>query len=340
MELKEMIFALCSAQGVSGSEEPAAAIARELLSPYAEVRTDSDGNLYATFGNPNADKTLLLDAHLDRIGLIVTDINENGFVKVDKCGGMDIRTLQNAVFTTEDGYRGVVCCLPPHLTDGKEDKATPMNKTWLDFGMTYDEVAEHIQIGDKLTFCNQPAELLGGKITAPALDNRCGVASLIRVAQLLSGKDLPYRVVILLSAQEETYGTGSMTGSFRLDADEAIVVDVSFASQPDVSGQYGGISLKGGAMIGISPILCKPMTEQLKALAGESGRAFQLEAMTGRTGTNADHISVTKGGVKTAMISIPQRYMHTQGEVVAVEDVENTAQLIADYILSGGVHHG
>ena len=315
MDLKEIIFALCSAQGVSGSEESACAVAARYLEPYSEVRTDHNGNLFATLGNPDAKKTVLLDAHLDRIGLIVTDINDKGFVKVDKCGGMDIRVLQNAVLTTEDGLTGTVCSLPPHLSDGSEDKATPINKIWLDFGMSYEEVSRKISVGDKLTFREQPTELLGGKITSPALDNRCSVAALIRVAELLSGRELDYKVIILLSAQEETYGSGAMTGAFQM---------------------YGNIELNKGPMLGYSPILNRQMTERLKALAESEGIPLQYEAMSGRTGTNADHISVTKSGVKTAMLSIPERYMHTQAEVMHPDDAERTAKLIAAYILSGG----
>ena len=190
MELKEVLIALCSAHGVSGSEDSAFAAAKRYLEPVSEsISTDANGNLYAIAGNPQAKKTILLDAHLDRIGLIVTDINDKGFVKVDKCGGIDIRTLQNTVFETADGVKGTVCCLPPHLSDGSEDKASPISKTWLDFGMTAGEVKRHIKIGDVLTFSVKPAELLGGKITAPALDNRCGVAALIRTAELLYGKE-------------------------------------------------------------------------------------------------------------------------------------------------------
>ena len=149
-------------------------------------------------------------------------------------------------------------------------------------------------------------------------------------------RELDCKVVILLSAQEETYGSGAMTGAFQIDADEAIVVDVSFANQPDVSGQYGNIELNKGPMLGYSPILNRQMTERLKALAESEGIPLQYEAMSGRTGTNADHISVTKSGVKTAMLSIPERYMHTQAEVMHPDDAERTAKLIAAYILSGG----
>ena len=146
MELKEILFELCSAHGVSGGEDSAFAAAKRFLEPVADsVYSDANGNLYAVAGNKDAEKTILLDAHLDRIGLIVTDINDNGFVKVDKCGGIDIRTLQDTVFETEDGLKGTVCCLPPHLSDGSEDKASPISKTWLDFGMTAEEMKQHVQ---------------------------------------------------------------------------------------------------------------------------------------------------------------------------------------------------
>lgn len=336
MDIKQLIFDLCSAHGVSGSEESAVAVAEKYLSDIAEVTTDHNGNLYAVTGDKTADKTILLDAHIDRIGLIVTDINENGFVKVDKCGGIDARVLQDTVLATENGLRGTVCCLPPHLTNGSEDKAEPISKTWVDFGLPYDEVKKRVNIGDKLTFCCEPKMLLGDKITAPALDNRCGAAALIYTARLLYNKPCSYRVVILLSSQEETFGTGAITGAYKTEADEAVSVDVSFASQPDISGQYASIGLGKGAMIGIAPVLNKRMTDKLISLARDNGIAYQLEPLSGSTGTNADNISVSRSGVKTALISIPQRYMHTQSEVICIRDVESVSALIRDYILCGG----
>lgn len=337
MDLKQLIFALCRAGGVSGSEAAAAQTAAAYLAPLAKTETDSNGNLFARLGNPETDKTILLDAHLDRIGLIVTDINEQGFVKVDKLGGIDIRTLQDTMLQTEDGTKGTVCCLPPHLSDGNEGTAVPIDKTWVDFGLSAEEVQQRVQIGDALTFAAQPAALLGDKITAPGLDNRCGVAALLRAAELIDTQ--AYKVVLLLSVQEETYGTGAVTGAFRADADEAIAVDVSFAAQPDVSGQYGKIGLGKGPMICLSPVLDRTMAQRLTTLAEARGIPFQLEPIAGATGTNGDHIAVTKSGVRTAVISVPQRYMHTPVEVISLADVENTAQLIAAYINSGGAFH-
>lgn len=340
--MKNLIFDLCNATGISGDEKAIADVCVEKLSPFAKASTDRNGNVIAVLGKEDADKTILLDAHMDRIGFIVTQINSNGFVKVDSCGGIDIRTLADtAVITSgKDRITGVVCCNPPHLSDGNEDKAVSMDKVWIDFGMPYDEVIKKVKIGDSLTFLNTPKELLNNRIAAAALDNRCGVASLIRCAELLSKENLDYKVVILLSTQEETFGTGAKTGAYSISADEAIVVDVSFASQPDISGQYAGIELSKGPMICISPILNREMTDKLIEIAEKESIPFQYEPISASTGTNADHITVTKSGVKTALVSIPQRNMHTQNEIIAIDDVENTAKLIAEYIKSGGAQNG
>lgn len=339
MDIKEVIFELCSSCGVSGSEEPAVEAAKKHFEKFAEVTIDHNGNLYATAGNKKSDKTILVDAHIDRIGFVVTEIDENGFVKVDKCGGIDTRTLQDTelIFQKNPKITGVVCCMPPHLSDGKEDKATPIDKTWVDFGLTYDEIIKFVGIGDVLTFKSTPKMLLNNRIASACLDDRCGVAALLRCAELISNEEnLKYKVVFLLSVQEETFGTGAKTGAFSVEADEAIAVDVSFAAQPDISGQYSKIELGKGPMICISPILNRTMSNKFIETAKQNSIPYQLEPVSGATGTNADSISVSKCGVKTSVISIPQRNMHTPNEIVSIDDVENTAKLIAEYIICGG----
>lgn len=338
MNTKELIFELCSAMGVSGREDPALSVAEKLLSDFADDIKISNGSLMAVCGNKNSNKTILLDAHIDRIGFMVTEINDEGFVKVSPCGGIDARTLADTVLCLQNNtdVTGVVCCMPPHLSDGKEDKAVPTDKIWVDFGLTYDEVKKVISFGDMLTFASKPANLLNDRIVAPCLDNRCGVASLIKCAELLKDTETDYKVVILLSSQEETFGTGAKTGAFAVDADESIVVDVSFASQPDISEFYSSVELDKGPMICISSILNKEMSKSLENIAEDKNIPYQFEPIAGRTGTNADHITISGKGVKTAVVSIPQRYMHTQNEVISVNDVDNTAKLIAEYIKCGG----
>ncbi len=339
MDIKDIIFDLCSVCGVSGSEEPAIAAAKKYFSKFAEVSSDCNGNMYAVAGNREADKTILIDAHLDRIGLMITDIDENGFAKVDKCGGIDIRTLQDTelVLQKHPEITGVVCCMPPHLSDGNEDKANPISKTYVDFGMSCDEIAKYAAPGDLLTFKSKPEMLLNNRIASACLDDRCGIATLAKCAEIISDcENLKYKVVFLLSSQEETYGTGALTGAYKINPDEAVAVDVSFVSQPDISGQYSKIQLDKGPMICISPILSKAMSNKFIDIAKSENIPYQLEPVSGRTGTNADHISTARCGVSSAVISIPQRYMHTPCEVVSIADVENTARLIAEYIICGG----
>ena len=314
MNIEELIFDLCSVCGVSGSEEPAVKAAKKYLADFAEVKTDCNGNLFAVLGNKDADKTILLDSHIDRIGFMVTGIDDSGFVKVSKCGGIDPRTLLDTelILQNNPDITGVVSCMPPHLSDGNEDKAVPMDKIWIDFGLTYEEAVSAISIGDVLTFKSRPRKLL----------NNC--------------KDLKYKIVILLSVQEETFATGAKTGAFSADADEAVAVDVSFASQPDISGQYSGIELAKGPMICISPVLNRKMSDKFIETAKINHIPYQIEPVSGLTGTNADSIAVVKSGIKTAVISIPLKNMHTQNEIISIKDVENTTKLISEYIKCGG----
>lgn len=334
----ELVKNLCTAKGVSGNETEVCKLAYSLLFPFADVIINEFGNVIAVFGNKNADKTILLDAHIDQIGFVVTDITPKGFLKVEKCGGIDLRTVLGCgvIVQGKENIKGIVCCMPPHLSDGNEDKAVSADKVYIDLGLSAEKVKELVSIGDTVTFAEEPCKLLNNKISAPALDNRVGVASIIRVAQLLKGINCPYKVVAILSSQEETYQLGAKTGAFISGADEAIVVDVSFASQPGVSGQYSDIKLSGGPMLCISPTLSKDMYNCLKEICINKNIPYQNEVCNGATGTNADSISICKSGIKTTVVSIPQKNMHTQVEVVDISDIENTALLIAEYILRGG----
>lgn len=337
--MKDLLFKLCGLDGVSGSEGNVADYCAQYLSKYCKVTKDYHNNVIAILGNKNAEKTILLDAHIDQIGFIVTEIDNNGFVKVDKCGGIDYRTLLGSPVKVygKNVLDGVICCMPPHLIDGKEDTAVSADMVWIDLGLPAHIVQENISIGDNAVLIAKPSMLLNNRITAPALDNRAGVAAILKACELLSKRDLFCKVVILLSCQEETYGTGAKTKAFEYIPDEAICVDVSFSNQEGVSGSYSNIQLGKGPMLCYSSTLNKNMTNKFKDIAGYLNISTQIEVCGGRTGTNADSITVTKSGVKSTVLSIPQRNMHTQTEIVDIKDVENTAKLIAEYVISGGV---
>ncbi|MBQ4312735.1 MAG: M20/M25/M40 family metallo-hydrolase [Clostridia bacterium] len=340
MPVKDIILRLSQAAGVAGAENSAAEAAAELLRPYASVGIDAMGNVVATIDNPDASEHILLDAHIDEVGMIVTRVDDKGFLRVAKCGGADRRTLTGVEVTVfgREPLDGVVCSTPPHLQKGGSTKVPDWDGIYIDIGLDAKKARELVPVGSRVIVRCEPRELLGGRITGKALDDRSGAASLIRAVEILSesGDKLPCKLTVLLSVQEETGGLGAQTGTFALEPTQAIAVDVSFAEQ---AGTPSGITAKlgGGPMIGISPVLDNEAQLMLHELAQQHDIPWQDEVMGGKTGTNADNIAITRGGVRCALISIPQRNMHTAVEIIDVQDVENTAQLIAHYVRAGGV---
>ena len=195
---------------------------------------------------------------------------------------------------------------------------------------------EIVTIGDFVTFYEEPQSLSDTKITAKALDDRAGVVCLLELARRLSGKMLPINVVFALSDAEELGVRGAKTATYDVSPDEAIALDVSFADGPDIPSTECG-KLSGGAMIGVSPILDRQISNTLKDIAKENGISYQTEVMAGRTGTNGDVISLNKTGVKTGLSSIPERNMHTAVEVVDLKDITAVCDILEQYILKGGV---
>lgn len=331
--MKELIFNLCKSIGVSGDESAAAKAALQVLKQYSDASVDNNGNVIAVLGDKDSNYTVMLDAHLDQIGFTVTFIDERGFIKAEPCGGIDRRVVQGSLFTVlgKKQVSAVACCLPPHLSDGGEDSAVSADNLWFDTGLSPNEVKQLISVGDSVIFNSTPQTLIKSRVTAPALDNRAGAAAVITAAQLLSEASLNCKVVIVLSVQEETTTSGAKTSSFCVYPDEAIVVDVSFAGQygvpPEKSGEMGK-----GPMIGIAPSLDRGFSQELINIARDKNINYQTEIMGGATGTNADGISNTKGGIKTALISIPLKNMHTPCEIVDIDDVKQTAKLIYEYI--------
>ena len=186
-----------------------------------------------------------------------------------------------------------------------------------------------------VSFNTKPQKLLGDKITAPGLDNRAGVAVLIRCAQMLKEKNLESRVTFLFSSQEEIRALGAKTAAFSLNPTEAISVDVSFAKQPNLPEEKCG-KLSYGPMIGIAPTLSKEISNKLIDLAKQNHIQYQLEVMNSSTGTTSDIITTSKSGIPGGLLSVPLRYMHTPVEIINTADIETTAKLLTLYILNGG----
>jgi len=334
MDIKQQLLALCARTGVSGLEGEAAAYAADLLRQYGEVVTTPLGSLLCSVRPAGrGEPLLLLDAHIDEIGMIVTYIEDKGFLRVAACGGIDRRLLMASlvsVHTASGPLAGIVCSVPPHLSSDEDKKNKKVEEIYIDIGFPADRAKELVQPGDRVTINAQDRELMNGLVSGRAIDDRAGCMALLCAAETLAGAQLRCGVTVLFSSMEEVGGQGARTAAYTAAPTHAIAVDVSFAHTPDAPRERCG-ELYAGPMIGFAPVLSRQMSDRLVALARENAIPFQLEVMGGKTGTNADAIVTARGGVVTGLVSIPQKYMHTPIETVAVEDVENTGKLLAAY---------
>ena len=333
MELFDMLKALCEANGTSGDEAAAAKVAAEYLGKYMPVKVDALGNVTGDTGVSGS--KILLDAHLDRIGFAVTSIDEKGFLKVARVGGIDPIVLAAAEVTVhgkEEVY-GVIISTPPHLSKGSDGKAPEIADIAIDTGMSKEEAEKIVSIGDRITMRGDIKRMFGERVCGAALDDRSGVAAILRCLEILGEKLNSLPIAVMFSSCEETGSAAAKSGSFNACPDEAIAVDVSFAKAPGIKESVRA-ELGKGTMIGYAPSLNFELSRKLEALAKEKGIAYQVEVMGSSTGTNADDMVTAGRGTKMALLSIPQRNMHTQSEVVDLRDVESTAQLMAAYILA------
>ncbi len=331
MDLKKLCFELAAATGTSGNESIAAKVAGEHLKKYLAVKTDNLGNVIGTAKKGKF--RILLDAHLDQIGLVIRGFDENGFVLFDKVGGADVRVLTGAevVIHGKKDIFGVVCSVPPHLSKD-DDKKLDISSMAIDTGYNKDEVCSIASIGDRATLRNTQYELIGGNISSGAFDDRCSLAAILYALELVQGRLNNIELSVMFSSREETGGSGAKTGAFSVMPDCSIVVDVGFGDDP-YTDKSKTIELCNGPSIGIAPVLDTELTKELISVAEKNNIPYQHDVMGRTTGTNADGITVTGSGVKTALLSVPLRYMHTANEVINIKDIENTGRLIAEYLL-------
>jgi endoglucanase len=335
MDVKKLLFEFSALTGVAGREAAVAAFGAELLRPYGETEITPIGSVLCRVKKPK-DKGahILLDAHMDEIGMIVSHINEKGFLRVGNCGLVDRRALlasQVTVHTANGPLQGVVCSIPPHLADNGEKKNPKVDEIWIDIGFDGEAAKNKVMPGDAVSFDSNQRELLGGAVSGKALDDRAGCVSLLCALEYIGSAALDCGVSVLFSSIEEGGGWGAKTGAYIADPTHAIAVDVTFAHTPDSKKENTSV-MNGGPVVCYSSLMNKGMCDDLIAVAKEKGIPFQIEATGGHTGTNADLIATVRAGVRTALVSIPQKYMHTPIEVLTVADVENTGRLIAEYI--------
>lgn len=343
MEMQAALERLCSVGAPSGFERPAALAAKELLEPLMdEVKIDRLGNVIGVrrCGKPGA-KKLLLDAHLDEIGLIVTGI-KNGFLKFGTLGGVDPRMLPDRELTilTDPPLFGVVACLPPHVLSLEDrEKAPPIEDFYVDTGLSQEDAERLIPIGTPMVFRSGFTPLGEGQLCSKAMDDRACFVTLLRTAELLQEKELDVDLYIMGSVCEERNSAGAIVGTRAIDPDFCVAVDVTHGKTPD-SGTGRGSVIGGGPAVGIGPNMARWMSRRLLEKAEAEGIPVQKEVISGPSGTNAWHMQVCNEGIASAVVSLPLKYMHTPVEVLEISDMEQVAQLLAAFTVDLGKEGG
>lgn len=338
--LKKEIISLCSLMTVSGFENRSASEAERLYSGrFDEIRTDAAGNilLVKKCGREGAPKALV-DAHLDEIGMIVTDVLDGGFLRIAPIGGVDPCIMQAADVCVwgEEMLRGVVVSTPPHLRKSGDDKLPPVSELLVDVGLGYDteELKKIVPIGSPVGFPPIYSELLGGKIVGKSFDDKaCGAIAAAAVAEIPS-EELAADVYVMLSRYEETsYLGGVSAGAFALKPDYAMVIDVNLASVPDVPKRET-VDMDKGVSITLSAGTDRRLTGMTRALCDKDEIPYTLSVSPSYTGTNASTVNLVGDGVPVVDIGLPLKSMHTYNEVISLEDCMTLARLVKAFVTS------
>lgn len=331
----DLLRDLCAAPAPSGFEAPVQEVVRRRLAPLGAVEADPLGNHWATV-NPGGSPHVVVTAHADQIGLIVTYVDEDGFVFFDKIGGVDPQLLpgrEMVVHTASGPVPGVVGRRPSHkMTEEERAKAPQLHQQWLDIGASSrEEALTLVQVGDPITFPARFVPLANGRYASPALDNRAGVYVCLRALEHYAVRPAAAALTCLATVHEETTFMGARAVARRWRPDVVVVLDVDFASDdPGSDARKMGGELKLGA----GPVLHRGAASNgaLFALAREvaarDGIAVQVKAVPGATSTDAEEL-MAAGEAVTLSLSVPLRNMHSALEVCQPEDAEAAAELVA-----------
>jgi putative aminopeptidase FrvX len=325
---------LALANGVGYAGNVKNVVSQELRTNHIKTKIEDDGSVYG-YVNGSGNIDVMLACHIDEIGFMVSSIDNNGFIRFSEIGGTDVRILpgQQVVVIGEKLVKGYIGAKPPHLVPSAErNKALPIEKLFIDTGMTSAMLKKIVRIGDCISFQGRYIKLQGDLRSSKSFDNRASVACGILVAKALSQIKHSCNLHLVATSQEEYTGLGAIIHSYRLPLDYAVVVDVTFAEHPDLK-EYEYLPLNKGPAIGRGATIPETLFQMLIATAKKSKIPYQIEAIPTYTGTDADDIAFNREGIPTCLVGIPLRYMHTPVEVVSLKDIEQSARLIVNFLI-------
>lgn len=332
MDIFKAISELTTLPGVSGNETVVAEKVLEYFRTYTDdVWLGRLGNAYARIGDKKG-PTLFISAHMDEVGMMVTDIEDNGMLRIRSVAGVDPRVLPGSevlVFGKKP-LKGVIGAIPPHLLGQERKEAYRMDELTCDIGYPLEKVKKLVSVGDYVTYAPlAPMKLKNDNIAGKTFDDRACVVMMLQTMDILKNRKLNCNVVFCASVQEERGSHGALTGSFEVNPDMAIAIDVCHAPTPGTE-QFDTIPLEKAALCvggNIHPKIYKRLTE----LAAENHIDTGIDVCMGQTGTDAWEIQITHGGHPTGLISLPLRYMHTNVELINLETLKNCSRLLAAF---------
>ena len=327
----------------SGFEQPVQRLVRARMKSIADtIETDVHGNVIVCI-NPKGSPKVMLAGHCDQIGMMVSYIDDNGFLFFVPIGGIDASVLPGSrvvVHTRHGPIDGVIGRRPVHVMKPEERGAkVTLRELWVDIGAKDKKESQHlVGIGDPITFRLEMVALGRDCVTSPALDNKSGTFVVMEALRLCATKRLKCALYAVSTVQEEVGLRGARTSCYGVDPQVGIAVDVTHATDyPDIDKRVNGdIKIGAGPTISRGANINPPLEALLVKTAKAKRLAYQMEAAPAGTGTDANAIQLTRSGVATALVSIPNRYMHTPVEVVSLTDLEVAAKLIAETVAAIG----
>lgn len=340
MSAKEFLQKLSQATGVSGYEHTIRDIVIEEFRPLVdEISVTAMGSVIAfkrgTRPKGSAATKLLIEGHMDEIGLIVSAFDQ-GFIRFTQVGGFDARVLlaQEVTVHGKEELHGIIGARPPHVTTEEErGKVIPMKDLFIDVGLGVEDLHSIVEVGDTITINRQMQSLSGNLVSGKAFDDRAAIVCLSEGLHHLAEIKHSCDVYAVANVQEEVGLKGAQTSAYAINPDIAIAIDVTHAEQPGTT-EINAVPLGGGMGIAVGPNIHPFLHEKLAATAKANEIPYQVTAYAGATGTNAWAMQVVREGIPTALIDIPLRYMHTSVETISTSDLERIGRLLSAFAVS------
>lgn len=333
---EEFLFALLAQAAPSGFERRAADVWLKEATSFARTSEDHYGNVYAELG-PQGAPAIILTGHLDEIGLMVSHVNDKGFLHLLGIGGWDPQVLVGQrvrLLAPEGDMIGVIGKKAIHVMDEEDrKKASKLEDLWIDVDMTADEARRRIPVGT-VAVIEQPTVKMGSKIVSKALDNRVGAFIVLEALRALKDVNLKHRVVAVGTSQEEIGSFGSHTATYRVNPIAGVAVDLTHETeQPGVKAEkYGVAPFGSGANLSVGAMTSPVIYRQMQDAAKKENIPYSISANPRYTFTDGDTMALSRAGVPTAVVSVPNRYMHSPNEMVDARDVKACIDLIAAWI--------